>query len=186
MVSLASLWMPIVLSGVVVFLASFVMHMVLPHHHGDFGKLPAEADVMEALRKFNLPQGDYMVPKPASMADLRSKEYQEKLNRGPVLIATVLPSGQRGMGGQLAQWFVFCVVVSLFAGYLTSRALQTGAPYLRVSQIASTTAFLGYVMARWSDVIWYKRSAGAVFRSTIDAVLYGLLTGGVFGWLWPR
>lgn len=186
MVSLTSLWLPIVLSGVAVFLASFVMHMVLPHHHSDFRKMPAEADVMEALRRFNLPHGDYMVPKPGSMADMRSKEFQEKLNRGPVFMATVLPSGQRGMSAQLAQWFVFCLVVSLFAGYLASRSLDVGAPYLRVSQIASTTAFLGYVMARWSDVIWFKRSVSAALKSTVDGVLYGLLTGGVFGWLWPR
>jgi hypothetical protein len=186
MVSLSSLWLPIVLSGIVVFVASFVMHMVLPHHHSDFRKMPAEDDVMEALRRFNLPQGDYMVPKPASLADMRSKEFLEKLNRGPVFVATIFRSGAHGMGAQLTQWFVFCVIVSLFAGYMTSRALETGAPYLRVSQIASTAAFLGYVMARWSDVIWYRRSASAAFKSTLDGVLYGLLTGGVFGWLWPR
>ena len=186
MVSLGSLWLPIMLSGVVVFLASFVMHMVLPHHHSDFRKMPAEDDVMEALRRFNLPQGDYMVPRPGSPADMRSAEFQEKLNRGPVFMATVLRNGQQGMGGQLVRWFIFCVVVSLFAGYMASRALEFGAPYLRVSQIASTTAFLGYVMARWSDVIWFRRSTAAAFKSTLDGVLYGLLTGGIFGWLWPR
>ncbi len=186
MVSLASLWLPMVLSAVIVFLASFVMHMVLPHHHSDFRKLPAEDDVMEALRRFNLPKGDYMVPKPSSLAAMRSKEYQEKLNRGPVFMATIYGNGARGMSGQLAQWFVFCLVVSLFAGYMASRSLDTGAPYLRVSQIASTTAFLGYVLARWSDVIWFQRSASTAFKSTLDGILYGLLTGGVFGWLWPR
>jgi hypothetical protein len=185
-VSLTSLWLPIVLSGVVVFLASFVMHMVLPHHRSDFRKMPAEADVMEALRKFNLPPGDYMVPKPDSMADMRSKAFEEKMGRGPVFTTTILPSGHRSMGPQLVQWFVMCLVVSLFAGYLASRSLGTGAPYLRVSQIASTTAFLGYVMAHWGDVIWFKRSTVTALKTTIDGVLYGLLTGGVFGWLWPR
>lgn len=186
MVSLTSLWLPIVLSAVIVFLASFVVHMVLPHHRSDFRKLPAEADVMEALRRFNLPQGDYMVPKPDSMADMRSKEYQEKLNRGPVFMATIYRNGMRGMSTQMAQWFVFCLVVSLFAGYMASRALETGAPYLRVSQIASTTAFLGYVLARWSEVVWFKRSTSAAIKMTLDGIFYGLLTGGVFGWLWPR
>jgi hypothetical protein len=186
MVALTSLWLPIVLSGVVVFLASFVMHMVLPHHHSDYRKLPAEDDVMEALRRFNLPPGDYMAPRPANQADMRSPAFQEKYNRGPVFTATILPSGRLNMTGQLVQWFVFCLVVSLFAGYMATRALESGAPYLRVSQIASTTAFLGYVMARWSDVIWFRRSFSAAMKSTIDGVLYGLLTGGVFGWLWPR
>jgi hypothetical protein len=186
MVSLASLWLPIVLSAAIVFLASFVTHMVLTYHHSDFRKLPAEDDVMEALRRFNLPAGDYMVPRPANPGAVRSQEFQEKLNRGPVFIATVLKNGPQGMSTQLVQWFVFCVVVSLFAGYMASRSLEFGAPYLRVSQVASTTAFLGYVMAHWGDVIWYRRSVSTVLKSTFDGLLYGLLTGGVFGWLWPR
>jgi hypothetical protein len=81
---------------------------------------------------------------------------------------------------------VFCLVVSLFSGYLASRSLSAGAEYLKVSQIASTTAFLGYAMARWADAIWYKRSLSTQIKSTIDGILYGLLTGGVFGWLWPK
>jgi hypothetical protein len=186
MVSLTSLWIPILVSAVVVFFASFIVHMVLPFHRADFRKLPAEDEVMDALRRFNLPPGDYMVPKPGSPADMRSKAFLEKLTRGPVFVATIFKSGPLTMGPQLVQWFVFCLVVSLFAGYIASRALAPGAEYLKVSQIASTTAFLGYVMARWADAIWYKRSMGTMIRSTIDGILYGLLTGGVFGWLWPH
>jgi hypothetical protein len=140
--------------------------------------------VMDALRRFNIPPGDYMVPRPGGPADMRSKEFQDKFKRGPVFTATFMKS-EMSMGPQLAQWFVFCLVVSLFAGYLASRSLPPGVQYLRVSQIASTTAFLGYAMARWSDSIWYRRSIGTQLRSTIDGILYGLLTGGVFGWLWP-
>lgn len=186
MVSLGALWMPLLLSGGIVFLASFVLHMVLPFHRADFRTLPAEDEVLEALRRFNLPPGDYMAPKADGPADLRSPAFQDKMNRGPVFVATVMPPGRTGMGAQLAQWFLFCLVVSLFAGYLGSRALPVGAPYLKVSQIVSTTAFMGYVLARWSDVIWFKRSLGTMFRATIDGLIYGLLTGGVFGWLWPR
>ena len=185
-VSLSSLWTPIVASGVIVFLASFVTHMALRHHWTDFRKVPAENDVMDALRRFNLPPGDYMLPHPGSPAGMRTKEYQEKMTRGPVLIATVIQTGLRGMGGQLIRWFVFCLVVSLFAGYVASRALGPGAAYLRVSQMASTTAFLGYSLAHWGDVIWYRRSAMTAIKNTVDGVLYGLLTGGVFGWLWPK
>jgi hypothetical protein len=186
MVSLTSLWLPIVVSAVIVFLASFVVHMVLPFHRTDFRKLPAEDDVMDALRRFNIPEGDYMVPKPGGPADMRSKQFQEKFARGPVFMATFMKSGPMTMGPQLVWWFVFCLVVSLFSGYLASRSLSAGAEYLKVSQIASTTAFLGYAMARWADAIWYKRSLSTQIKSTIDGILYGLLTGGVFGWLWPK
>jgi len=185
MVPLTSLWMPIVLSAVLVFIASAVVHMLLPYHRTDFSKIPGEEDVMEALRRFSLPPGDYIVPHPGGPEGMKSAAYTEKITRGPVMITTVLKSGKVEMGGQLAQWFVFCLVVSLFAGYVASRAVGPGAAYLSVSQFASTTAFLGYAMALWSNTIWYKRNWMSTAKSTFDGLVYGLLTGGVFGWLWP-
>jgi hypothetical protein len=186
MVPLTSLWLPIVVSAVLVFLTSFLLHMVLTYHWTDFRKLPAEDDVMEALRRFNLPEGDFMVPHPQSAAAMKSKEFQEKLTRGPVFTATVYKSGPQAMGAQLALWFVFSLVVSVFAGYLASRFVPPGARYLDVSQMVSTTAFIGYTMARWSDVIWYRRSVSATLKATFDGLVYGLVTGGAFGWLWPQ
>ena len=185
MVSLTSLWLPIAISAVIVFFASFIVHMVLPFHRKDFRKFPNEDDVLEALRRMNVPPGDYIAPHMGGPEGMKDKVMQEKFLRGPVFTATFMPPGPISMGPQLAQWFGFCLVVSLFAGYIASRAVPPGAEYLRVSQIASTTAFLGYVMARWADAIWYKRSVATQVRATIDGLLYALLTGGVFGWLWP-
>ena len=186
MVSLTSLWLPIVLSAVVVFLLSFLVHMVLPFHRKDFQKLPHEDEILDALRRHNIPPGDYLAPNGGGPEAMKDKAFVAKFERGPVFMATFMRPGPMTMGPQLAQWFGFCVVVSLFAGYVTSRALGPGAEYLRVSQMASTTAFLGYVMAKWSDVIWYKKSAATQVRATIDGIVYGLFTGGVFGWLWPK
>jgi hypothetical protein len=185
MVSLTSLWLPIVLSAVIVFVASSVIHMVLTYHRTDFKPLPSEDQVMDALRKFSVPPGDYVMPHCPSPAHMKTPEFQEKWKKGPLGIMTVWPMGPIAVGGQLAQWFGFSLVVSLFAGYVASRALGPGAEYLTVSQMASTTAFLGYAMAQWADVIWYKRSAMTAIKATFDGVIYGLLTGGVFGWLWP-
>jgi len=184
MVPLTSLWTPIFLSAFVVFLASFVTHMLLTHHRADYRAVPDEDALMDAVRTFNLPPGDYLVPRPKDMADMRSPEFVAKMKRGPRFMATIFPASV-GMGPQLAQWFLFCVVVSLFAGYIGSRSLPPGAEYLRVSQMVSATAFVGYVLARWSDVIWYHKSLGSAVRFTIDGLLYAFLTGGVFGWLWP-
>lgn len=184
-VPLTSLWIPVLLSAVVVFLASSIVHMLLTYHRTDFGKLPSEAEVSDSLRRFNLPPGDYIMPHCSSPAEMKTPEFKEKWQKGPRMIVTVWGGGSMAMGSQLGQWFLFCVVVSLFAGYLTSRAVDAGAEYLRVSQIASTTAFIGYAMGQWPNVIWYKRSASTAIKGTIDGLIYGLLTGGVFGWLWP-
>ena len=186
MVSLTELWLPILISGVVVFFVSWLIHMILPHHRSDYAKVPKEDEVMAALRTFNIPPGDYCMPRPAGMADMKTPAFQEKWKKGPAIWMTVMASGQNFMGQSLAQWFVYCAVVSTFAAYLTSRAVDRGAPYLEVSQIASTTAFIGYGLALWQNSIWYRRKWSTTLKSNLDSIVYGFLTGGVLGWLWPR
>jgi len=186
MVSLAALWLPILLAAILVFLASSLIHMVLPYHRTDYGKVASEDTVMDALRPFGMAPGDYMVPCASSPAAAQAPDFVAKLKRGPVLIMTVFPSGPMAMGSSLAWWFVFCVVVGVFAGYLTSRALPAGAPYLEVFRFAGTIAFAGYALALWENTIWYKRAWTTTLKSSIDGLIYALLTGGAFGWLWPR
>ena len=185
MVPLASLWVPIVLAGFLVFLASNVIHMVLPYHRSDYKTLPAENDVQLALRKFNIPYGDYMLPRAGSMAAMKDPAFLDKMKNGPVALITVM-SGEFNMGALLVKWFLFCVVVSLFAGYLASRTLPSGAPYLHVSQIASTAAFMGYGLGAIPQSIWFRKSWATTAKTLFDALIYGFITGGTFGWLWPR
>ena len=117
---------------------------------------------------------------------MKSASYQEKFKQGPVLTMTITPAGHNFMGTALMKWFIYCLVVSLFAAYLASRALPAGAPYLEVSRFASTTAFIGYGLALWQNSIWYRRKWTTTLKANIDAVVYGFLTGGAVGWLWPR
>ena len=126
MTSLSALWLPIVASAVLVFVASSIIHMASPWHKGDYPRLANEDQVMDALRPLRLVPGDYLFPRPASRSDLQSPAFAEKMNRGPVALMTVMPSGQMSMGRNLALWFAYCVVVNLFAGYIASRALIRG------------------------------------------------------------
>jgi hypothetical protein len=89
------------------------------------------------------------------------------------------------MGKQLVQWFVYCIVVNLFAGYVAGRALPPGTDYLQVFRFVGATAFLGYAGALWQQSIWYRRSWGTTMRSTIDGLIFAGLVAGTFGWLWP-
>jgi hypothetical protein len=186
MTSLFALWLPILLSSVLVFIVSSVLHSVLPWHKNDYRKLPEQDKVLDALRPLNIPPGDYMVPRPTSRADLGSPAFLEKMNKGPVMVLTVMPSGPMNMGRNLGLWFVYLLVVGKLSGYVASRALPPGAPYLHVFRFVGTTAFIGYSVALWQMSIWYRRSWGTTIRATIDGLIYGLLTAGVFGWLWPH
>ena len=187
MVSLSSLWLPILLSAVLVFVASSVIHMVfMSWHKDDYLHVPNEDKVMEALRPFALAPGDYMMPQPASMQDMKSAEFTDRRTKGPAMIFTVLPGGPVQMGGSLVQWFVYCVVIGIFAAYVSAHALSVGAPYPQVFRMVGTTAFIAYALGLWQLSIWYRRSWGTTIRYTIDGLIYALLTAGTFGWLWPR
>ena len=115
--SCSRLWLPILVAAVLVFIASSLIHMVLPYHRPDYGKVPSEDEVMDALRPFNIPPGDYLMPCPGTRRTaIADPEFIAKLKKGPRRIMTVMAAGEMRMGGQLAEWFVFCVVVGLFSG----------------------------------------------------------------------
>ncbi|HVP89143.1 MAG TPA: hypothetical protein VMU79_13815 [Casimicrobiaceae bacterium] len=186
MVALSSLWLPILVSAILVFVASSIIHMATPWHKSDCLTTPHEDKVMEALRAFAIPPGDYALPHPKDMAEMKSPQFAEKMNKGPVMWFTVRPSGPWSMGPALVLWFIFSIVVGIFTAYVTAHALATGASYPQVFRIAGTIAFVGYALALWPFSIWYGRSWVTTIKGTIDGLIYGLLTAGAFGWLWPR
>lgn len=184
-VSLMSLWLPILLGAVLVFVVSSVFHMLLTYHWNDFGPVPRQDEVQAALRPFAIPPGDYMLPKPATPKEMKTPEFMDKWNKGPKISMTVYPAGPMAMGKQLVQWFVYCAVVGLFAGYVASRTLGAGTEYLQVFRVTGTVAFAGYGLALLQGSIWYGRRWSTTVKAVADALVYGLVTGGAFGWLWP-
>jgi len=98
----------------------------------------------------------------------------------------IRPSGAPGLGKYLAQWFVFCVAVSFMTAYLAGRTRVPGATYLDVFRVAGCAAFLAYGFGQLQDSIWKSQTWGVTMKHVMDGLIYGLLTGGTFGWLWPR
>ena len=185
MVPLVSLWIPILAAAALVFVVSSIIHMVLGYHRNDLARVPSEDGVMDALRPFNLSPGDYMLPYAGTSAAMKDPQFTEKLKRGPVAMLRAYPSGPFSMGASLAQWFAYCVLVSLFAAYIAGRALGPGVPYLDVFRFSGTVAFAGYALAQMQDSIWYKRKWSTTLKNMFDGLIYALVTAGVFGWLWP-
>lgn len=186
MVPIVALWLPILLSAVIVFVASSIAHMVLPYHKSDYRKLPDEDKVLDALRAAGVTPGPvYQFPH-CTHQNMKSQESMERFKRGPVGHLTIIPSGAPNMGKYLGLWFVYCVVIGIFVAYLTGRTLGAGTDYLMVFRVAGTTAFLGYSLAQVQDAIWKGQTWGVTFKHVFDGLIYGLLTAGTFGWLWPR
>jgi hypothetical protein len=187
MTVLHSLWLPILLSSVFVFVASSMVHMALQWwHRSDYSKLPDEDRVMDALRPFGLPPGDYMVPDCSGSAEMRTPEFREKLKKGPVMMLTVMPNGMMSVGKSLALWFLYLIVVSFFAAYVSCHALSAVASHKSIFRFAGVTSFLGYTAALWQMSIWYRRSWLTTIKITIDGLIYAAITAVTFGWLWPR
>jgi hypothetical protein len=185
MVSLGALWIPIVLAAVVVFVASSILHMVLPYHHSDYKRLPEEEKVVSALRAAGLSRGLYMFPF-CTHKEMKSPAAIEKFKQGPVGMLTVFPSGPPAMPKYLVEWFVYCLIISYFVAYLSGRTVAFGTPYLAVFRVVGTAAFLAYGLANLANGIWRGQPWSVVIKEVIDGLIYALLTAGTFGWLWPR
>jgi hypothetical protein len=185
MVPLTSLWLPILLATVIVFIASSIMHMVLPYHRSDYRPLPDEDKVLAALRGVALIRGLYIFPY-ATHKDMNSPAVAEKRKLGPVGTMTIFPSGNPVMAKFLGQWVGFCLIVGIFVAYLTGRVVAPGADYLAVFRVAGTTAFLAYGLGHLSDGIWKGQTWSYTIKEVFDGLVFALLTAGTFGWLWPR
>lgn len=187
MVPLASLWLPTLLATVAVFFVSFLAHMVLKYHNTDFAKLPNEDEILAALGRHNIPVGEYMFPHHGGASNpMKDPAFLEKRNRGPAGLMAVMPTPMPGLGGYLVQWFVFALVVSVFAAYLGGRALPAGADGTEIVRFTGTVAFAGHGLALVHDSIWFGRRWSTTAKNLVDALAYGIVTGLVFCWLWPR
>jgi len=184
MTFLTALWLPILVSAVVVFAASSIIHMMFTYHKKDFQKLPDEDGAMNALRPLNIAPGSYSFPFCGTAKNMKDPAIIEKMEKGPIAMLNVFENGMPKMGGILVKWFIYCLVVSIFAAYIASHALPAGGTYLQIFRFVGCTAFIGYALATWQGFIWFGYSFRYVFLSTFDGLIYGLLTAGVFGWLW--
>jgi hypothetical protein len=185
MVPLSALLLPIFVAAVIVFVASSIMHTVLTYHHSDCKQLPDEDKILGVMRTAGVKRGLYMFPF-CSHKNMKSPEMMEKFKQGPAGMMTVFPPGPPAMPKFLIQWFLYCIVVGIFVAYLTGRTVPPGTPYLRVHQIAGCAAFMAYGLGSLANGIWKAQPWSAVLKEVFDGLVYGALTGGTFGWLWPR
>ena len=186
MSSLGALWLPVVLSAILVFVVSSIIHMVLRYHASDYGRLPNEDAVRAALRAGSPAPRQYVMPYCAEMKEMGSPEMRQKYTEGPVGVLYLRPPGVPAMGPLLLQWFLFALVVSFFVGYLASRTVPAGADYLDVFRVVGVAGFLAYGAGQVPAAIWMGKPWSVTWKELFDGLIYGLVTAGVFGWLWPR
>jgi hypothetical protein len=182
---LGSLWIPVVVSAIVVFLGSSLVHMLLKYHRADYKSLAHEDAVREALGKTSAVPGIYFTPYCPDMKGMEEPAMKEKFEKGPVALITLYPKGAPALPKHLTLWFLFSLFVSFVAAYVARHTLQPGADGLLVMRITGTVAFAAYGVSHLSDSIWKGQPWSNTMRALIDAVIYALLTGLTFRLLWP-
>ena len=186
MVSLGSLWLPILLSAVLVFVVSSIIHMVLKYHNSDYKPLPNEDVVRAAIRSGNPEPRQYIIPYCQEMKEMNSPEMQKKFTEGPVAVLNLKRPGPPTMGGALVQWFLYSLVISFFIAYIAAHSIAPNTPYLGVFRIVGAIGFLAYAAAQVPQSIWMGKPWSITWKEILDGLIYGLVTAGTFGWLWPR
>jgi hypothetical protein len=185
MVTLGMLWLPILLSGIALFVVSALVWMVLPHHRNDYAKLPDEPAVLEALRRSGAGRGQYRFPYARDFKEMQSPEFARKLE-GPMGVLTLQRSGSPDMSKPMVLQLVYFLGVSVIVAYLARRTLGPGARHLVVFKVTGTAAILAYVGALFPSSIWWGRPWSTTCKDAVDGVVYGLVTAALFAWLWPR
>ena len=184
--SLTALWLPIILSAVLVFAASTLIHMVFKWHNSDYHGLKNEDAVRDVMRAGAPSPGEYMIPYCADHKLMRTPEFQKKFEDGPVAMLTVRRSGFPGMGPALVQWFVYTLAIAAIAAYIACLGLGGPAPFNQVLCMAGLVAFVAYAGGGIQGGIWMGKPWRSVSKDVLDALIYAAITGGTIAWLWPR
>lgn len=181
------LWLPILLSAVVVFVISSLVHMVFKWHASDYNGFPNEDAVREALRASNpVPGKKHVVPYCADMKEMASDAMKKKYAEGPNAVVVFGPTGQPNMGKHLGLWFVWSLVIATVAGFLAARLVGPHAgPALGAAKRVGAITFIAHGFGTVQESIWMYRSWKSSATYFLDAALYALGSAAVFYWLWP-
>ena len=178
---LMSLWLPIVLSGVALFFASWAAWMLLPHHKCEWKGLPDEDKTLSALRSANIPPGQYMFPHAGSPEACKSDAFKAKIKAGPVGAITIWKSPPN-MGLNMLCTLLFFVIANFVIAYLAAMVLPPGEDHWKIFRFVGTAGILTYGTANILNGIWFGRKMVA---DIVDGIAYGLITGAIFAVLWP-
>ena len=183
---LLALWLPILLSAVVVFVISSLIHMVFKWHASDYHGLANEDAVRDAIRAGNPAPGGYVVPYCKDMKDMASEAMLKKYKEGPVGHITLGSNGAPNMGKYLGLWFLWSLIVAIAAAFIVTQLMGLDPTRARAAaKLVGAVTFIAYGFGSVTESIWMLRPWSITAKNLLDAALYAVGSGLVFFWLWP-
>ncbi|HYE03098.1 MAG TPA: hypothetical protein VD963_07665 [Phycisphaerales bacterium] len=213
---LTHLWLPILLSGVGVWIASALAWMAIGHHKKDREAIPSEREFMDTITRLNIRPGNYGFPDFCQHGKLSPEERKKAMKA----LYDTHPQGllrvwaPTNMGANMLITFLFYLVTSAVIAYLGWAALPHGgsvalgagpgitgaegvrgvtgaggagnAMFWKVFQVLGTAGILAYCFASFPGDLWFQKKRRAMVMDWIDGIVFGLITGAIFAWLWPR
>ena len=184
-ISILQLWIPIIVGGLLAWVASGLIHMLIKYHNSDYNELSNEDEVMAALRAGSPSPKMYTVPFCSDMKKMNEESMQKKFADGPVAMIAVMPNGMPAMGKLMGQQIAFFIIGCFFIAYAATLALAPGADYMTVFRFVGTIGFLAFGWGTTPFSIWYGHAWSTTAKYLLDAFIYGLVVAGTFAWLWP-
>lgn len=186
MVPLTTLWLPILVSAVIVFIAGNVLWMALPFwHRKDYSRAGNDQAFIDAAKP--LKSGMYIFP---FIADYKTMtpERRAELAAQPAGYMLIRNPNSFNFGATLAGYFIYTLLVSAIVAYLAGMVMGPGQPYMRVFRFVATAGMLAWAFGAGhiSDSLWYGKPWSVTIKTIVDGIIFGLLMGGTFGWLWPK
>ena len=184
-VSIAQLWMPILVGTGLAWIASGLIHMVIKYHNSDYQQLENEEAILDAVRGGEQKMGLHQFPYCGDMKNMNDEGVQAKFNKGPVGLMVFVPNGMPPMGKLMAQQISFFLLGCILIAYCATQVLAPGADYMTVFRFVGSVGFLAFGWAAIPYSIWFGMQWSMTFKYLVDALIYGLIVGGTFAWLWP-
>jgi len=184
--AIAQLWLPILVTAVLIFIASSLIHMVFKWHNRDYLKLGNEDEVRAVIRAGSPAPGQYVIPHCMDMKDMAGEAMKQKFREGPIALLTVRANGMPNMGKSLGSWFVYCIAVAALAACLAIGAFPAGKEHANsAGHLVGMISFLTYFGGSVQLAIWMGKPWGAVAKDLLDSLIFGTISALVFMWLWP-
>jgi mannitol-specific phosphotransferase system IIBC component len=175
-----ALWLPILVSAVVLFIASSIAWTVLTHHFHDHNKLPNEEEFMAQVRSMELPNATYIFPLYLSHKDAQNPDNVKRYNDGPrgVIMLWDVPN----IGRNLGLTFLYFFIIATVTAYIGWASMGPGVGFLKAFQVIGAIGVLVFASSGQLNAIWFPRRT---LNDFLDGVVFGVLMGLVFGLLWP-